>query len=94
MDIKADEYLRKFSVSQKEMHEFQSLGKELQDHFTNTRPSQIWGLFYKEEFSVPLIRDSWIAYQKWLKIGGTNSFKYFMGILRNKAGLKVNKANK
>lgn len=65
-------------------YEYQQLGLEMQAHFGKDHRSKIWPLFHSPRYNISIIRESWFVY---LKTGKT-SFRYFMGILINKAGLK------
>lgn len=61
-------------------YEFQDLALEMTECFGETYRKQIWPLFYRSQYTISMIRDSFIAYKK----QPIESFRYFMGILNNK----------
>lgn len=65
-------------------HEFQDLALQMIQHFRPKYPSAVWSLFHKIEYPVPIVRETWIEYQK----QPVKSFLYFMAMLNTKAGVK------
>jgi len=88
MDIDKEKYIESLkergSKNKKIDFEFQDLGVQMVDCFGKKNARKIWPLFYKPEYTLGMIRDSFIAYKKQPVI----SFNYFMGILNTKAGKK------
>jgi hypothetical protein len=71
---------RSNSPNKKVEYEFQQLGLEMTEHFGKKYRSQIWAHFYKAEYPLSIIRETWFIYLK----TGKNSFPYYLGILKRK----------
>lgn len=77
---KREELFNKKRKIPKVEYEFQDLALQMVEEFGERYKNQIWPLFHKQQFTIIMIRDSFIAYRK----QPVNSFRYYMGILNKK----------